>query len=83
MNQKIKIGKLLVDCFFNEYDKATKTQKQIYFRTITPQDKTAINRGLDDTDFGEFYRFEDKDKIVTGMFNVIDTAQEDDTSSSR
>ena len=36
-----------------------------------------ISRGLDDTDFGEFYRFEDSEKEITGMFNVID-AEEDD-----
>lgn len=78
MNQIIKIGNLTVDCFFNEYDKATKTQKQIAGHELNKFDRAAINRGLDDTDFGEFYRFEDKDKIVTGMFNVIDTTQEDD-----
>lgn len=78
MNQKIKIGNLTVDCFMNEYDKATKKQKQIQCPEISSRDRAAINRGLDDTDFGEFYRFEDDKKIVTGMFNVIDTAQEDD-----
>ena len=78
MNQKIKVGNLTVDCFFNEYDKATKTQKQIKGHELTSRDRAAINNGLDDTDFGEFYRFEDDNKIVTGMFNVIDTAQEDD-----
>lgn len=76
MTQRIKIGNLYVEVFFNQYDKATKKQKQIYHRTVTPQDKTLINRGLDDTDFGEFYRFEDEDKIVTGMFNVV-SAEED------
>lgn len=78
MNQKIKIGNLTVDCFMNEYDKTSKTQKQIQCPEISSRDRAAINRGLDDTDFGEFYRFEDDKKIVTGMFNVIDTAQEDD-----
>lgn len=77
MTQRIKIGSLYVEVFFNEYDKTTKTQKQIYHRTVTPQDKTLINRGLDDTDFGEFYRFEDKDKVVTGMFNVVEPKEED------
>lgn len=78
MNQTIKIGNLTVECFMNEYDKATKTQKQIQCPPISSRDRAAIDRGLDDTDFGEFYKFEDKDKIVTGMFNVVDTAQEDD-----
>jgi hypothetical protein len=78
MNQRIKIGNLTVECFMNEYDKATKTQKQIQCPPISSRDRAAIDRGLDDTDFGEFFRFEDKDKIVTGMFNIIDSAQEDD-----
>jgi hypothetical protein len=78
MNQKIKIGNLTVDCFMNEYDKTNKTQKQIQCPPISSRDRAAIDRGLDDTDFGEFYRFEDKDKIITGMFNVVDTAEEDD-----
>ena len=78
MRQKITIGNLTVECFFNEYDKTTKTQKQIAGHELNKFDRAAINRGLDDTDFGEFYRFEDENKIVTGMFNVIDTAQEDD-----
>jgi hypothetical protein len=78
MNQRIKIGNLTVECFMNEYDKATKTQKQIPCLSISSQDRAAINRGLDSTDFGEYFRFEDDNKIVTGMFNVIDTAQEDD-----
>lgn len=78
MNQKIKIGNLTVEVFFNEYDKNLKTRKQIPGHDITRQDRVAIDRGLDDTDFGEFYRYEDENKIVTGMFNVIDTAQEDD-----
>ena len=78
MTQKITIGNLTIECFFNEYDKTTKTQKQIPGHELNKFDRAAINRGLDDTDFGEFYRFEDKNKIVTGMFNVIDTAQEDD-----
>ena len=78
MNQRIKIGNLTVECFMNEYNKTTKTQKQIQCPPISSRDRAAINRGLDDTDFGEFYRFEDDKKIVTGMFNVIDTAQEDD-----
>lgn len=78
MNQRIKIGNLTVDCFVNEYDKATKTQKQIPCKEISRQDRAAIDRGLDDTDFGEFFRFEDKDKIVTGMFNVIMAEEEDE-----
>jgi hypothetical protein len=78
MNQKIKIGNLTVECFMNEYDKATKTQKQIQCPPISSRDRAAIDRGLDDTDFGEFYKFEDKDKIVTGMFNVVNAEEEDD-----
>jgi hypothetical protein len=78
MNQKIKIGNLTVECFMNEYDKATKKQKQIQCSPISSRDRAAIDRGLDSTDFGEYFRFEDNNKIVTGMFNVIDTAQEDD-----
>jgi hypothetical protein len=77
MNQKIKIGNLTVDCFFNEYNKATKTQKQIPCPEISRQDRAAIDRGLDDTDFGEFFRFEDGNKIVTGMFNVIDSHEDE------
>ena len=76
MNQQIKIGNLTVDVFFNEYDKNAKTRKQIPGHTLTSQDRAAINRGLDDTDFGEFYRFEDKDKEITGMFNVKDMHDE-------
>lgn len=78
MNQIIKIGNLTVECFMNEYDKATKTQKQIICPELSRSDRAAIDRGLDDTDFGEFFRFEDSNKIVTGMFNVIDTAQENE-----
>jgi hypothetical protein len=73
MIQKIKIGNLTVECFMNEYDKATKKQVQIPCPEIDRHMKTAINRGLDDTDFGEFYRFEDENKIVTGMFNVVES----------
>jgi hypothetical protein len=78
MNQKIKIGSLTVDVFFNEYDKNLKTRKQIPGHELTKQDRLAINRGLDDTDFGEFYRFENKDKEITGMFNVVMSDEEDD-----
>lgn len=76
MNQELKIGNLIVDIFFNEYDKNQKTRKQIPGHELTRQDKVAINHGLDDTDFGEFYRFEDADKEITGMFNVKDTHDE-------
>lgn len=62
----------------NEYDKATKKQKQIPCLSLSDKDKLAINRGLDDTDFGEFFRYENEHVIVTGMFNVIDTNQEDE-----
>ena len=78
MNQKIKIGNLTIDCFVNEYDKTTKTQKQIPCKEISRIDRAAIDRGLDDTDFGEFFRVEDKDKIVTGMFNVVMAEEEDE-----
>jgi hypothetical protein len=78
MNQKIKIGSLTIDCFVNEYDKATKTQKQIFCQELTSQDRAKINKGLDSTDFGEFFRFEDKHKIVTGMFNVVMAEEEDE-----
>ena len=78
MNQKIKIGNLTVDCFVNEYDKATKTQKQIPCAEISRQDRAAIDRGLDDTDFGEFFRIENKDKIITGMFNVVMAEESDE-----
>ena len=76
MTQTIKIGNLTVEVFFNEYDKAAKTRKQIPGHELTKQDKLAIDRGLDDTDFGEFYRYEDKDKEITGMFNVKDMHDE-------
>lgn len=78
MNQIIKIGNLTVDCFMNEYDKATKTQKQIPCLEIDRNFRAAINRGLDDTDFGEFYKFEDKNRIITGMFNVVMAEEEDE-----
>lgn len=76
MTQTIKIGNLTVEVFFNEYDKVTKTRKQIPGHELTKQDKLAIDRGLDDTDFGEFYRYEDKTKEITGMFNVKDMHDE-------
>jgi hypothetical protein len=78
MNQRIKMGTLTVEIFFNEYDKNLKTRKQIPGHDITRQDRLAIDRGLDDTDFGEFYRYEDKDKEITGMFNVVESTEEDD-----
>ena len=78
MNQKIKIGNLTVEVFFNEYNKKNKTQKQIAGHEITPRDRYAISSGLDDTDFGEFYRFEDADKEITGMFNVVMATEEDE-----
>jgi len=77
MNQKIKIGNLTVDVFFNEYNKKNKTQKQIAGHEITPRDRYAISNGLDDTDFGEFYRYENGDIEVTGMFNVIDSYEDE------
>lgn len=78
MTQRIKMGTLTVEVFFNEYDKNLKTRKQIPGHEITRQDRLAIDRGLDDTDFGEFYRYEDKDKEITGMFNVVESSEEDE-----
>lgn len=78
MAQRIKMGTLTVEVFFNEYDKNLKTRKQIPGHEITRQDRLAIDRGLDDTDFGEFYRYEDKDKEITGMFNVVESSEEDE-----
>jgi len=69
---------LTVEVFFNEYDKNLKTRKQIPGHEITRQDRLAIDRGLDDTDFGEFYRYEDKDKEITGMFNVVESTEGDE-----
>ena len=77
MTQKIKIGKLTVEVFFNEYDKVRKTRKQIAGHELTRQDRAAIDRGLDDTDFGEFYRYEDSDKEITGMFNVVNNHKDE------
>ena len=73
MTQRIKIGNLTVEVFFNEYDKKNKTQRQIPGHEITRQDRAAIDRGLDDTDFGEFYKHESGDIEITGMFNVVDS----------
>jgi hypothetical protein len=78
MNQKIKVGNLTVDVFFNEYDKNLKTRKQIPGHELTKQDRLAINKGLDDTDFGEFYKYENADKEITGMFNVVMAEEEDE-----
>jgi len=75
MNQKIKVGNLTIDVFFNEYDKKNKTRKQIASHKITRQDRAAIDRGLDDTDFGEFYKYENDNIEVTGMFNVVDSRE--------
>ena len=75
MTQKIKIGSLTVEVFFNEYDKKNKTQRQIAGHDITMKDRYAINNGLDDTDFGEFYKYENGDIEVTGMFNVVDSRE--------
>ena len=76
MTQTIKVGSLTIEVFFNEYDKVAKTRKQIPGHELTRQDKLAIDRGLDDTDFGEFYRYEDENKEITGMFNVKDMHDE-------
>jgi len=78
MTQKINVGNLTVEVFFNEYDKVNKTRKQIAGHELTRQDRAAIDRGLDDTDFGEFYRYEDSEKEITGMFNVVMAEDEDD-----
>lgn len=77
MNQTIKVGNLTIDVFFNEYNRANKTRRQIPGRPVTREDIAAIDRGLDDTDFGEFYRYENGDIEVTGMFNVVDTRQDE------
>lgn len=73
MTQKIKIGNLTVEVFFNEYDKKNKTQKQIAGHDLTMKDRYAINNELDNTDFGEFYKYENGDIEITGMFNVVDS----------
>ena len=73
MTQKINIGNLTVEVFFNEYDKKNKTRKQIAGHELTNRDRYAISNGLDDTDFGEFYRYENSDIEITGMFNVVDS----------
>ena len=75
MNQKIKVGNLTIEVFFNEYDKKNKTQKQIAGHELTMKDRYAINNGLDDTDFGEFYKYENGDIEITGMFNVVDSRE--------
>lgn len=73
MNQRVKIGNLTIDVFFNEYNKKNKTRRQIEGHQVTRHDMIAIDRGLDDTDFGEFYKYEDCNIEVTGMFNIIDS----------
>jgi hypothetical protein len=78
MTQRIKISNLTVEVFFNEYDKNLKTRKQIPGHELTSRDRAAIDRGLDDTDFGEFYRFENSDIEITGMFNVVTPDETDD-----
>jgi hypothetical protein len=77
MNQKIKVGNLTIDVFFNEYNKVNKTQRQIAGHQLTPRDRNAISNGLDDTDFGEFYKYENGDIEITGMFNVIDSREDE------
>ena len=77
MTQKIKIGNLTVEVFFNEYDKKNKTQRQIAGHDITMRDRYAINNGLDDTDFGEFYKYENGDIEIIGMFNVVDSREDE------
>lgn len=77
MNQKIKIGNLTIDVFFNEYNKVNKTRTQIPGRPVTREDIAAIDRGLDSTDFGEFYKYENGDVEITGMFNVIDSREDE------
>ena len=77
MTKKIKIGNLTVEVFFNEYNKSRKTRRQISGHELTIQDKRAIDRGLDDTDFGEFYKYENGDIEITGMFNVVDNREDE------
>lgn len=75
--QTITIGNLTVEVFFNEYDKSTKKQTQIAGHTLATRDRSAISIGLDDTDFGEFYKFEDDSKIITGNYNLIEGTEEE------
>jgi hypothetical protein len=77
MTQRIKVGQLLVDVFFNSYDKLTKKRVQIPGHDLTRHDLNAISRGLDDTDFGEFYHYSDSQKEITGAFSVVDTEQDE------
>jgi hypothetical protein len=77
MTQRIKIGQLTVDVFFSSYDKLTKKRTQIPGHDLTRYDLQAINRGLDDTDFGEFYHYSDSEKEITGAFSVVDTDQDE------
>ena len=77
MNQTIKVGNLTIDVFFNEYNKVNKTRRQVPGRPVTREDIAAIDRGLDDTDFGEFYRYENGDVEITGMFNVVDSREDE------
>jgi hypothetical protein len=73
MTQRLKIGNLTVEAFFNQYDKNSKKQIQIPGHPLTVQDRVAINNGLDDTDFGEFYQFENEDIKITGCFQVVES----------
>jgi len=77
MTQRIKIGNLIVEVFFNEYDKKNKTQRQIPGHDLTMKDRYAINNELDNTDFGEFYKHESGDIEITGMFNVVDSREDE------
>lgn len=78
MGQKIKVGQLNVSVFFSKYDKLTKKRTEIEGHDLTYRDLKAINQGLDSTDFGEFYNYSDSEKEIVGMFNVIDSEQEED-----
>lgn len=77
MSQKIKVGQLNVNVFFSKYDKLTKKRTEIEGHELTYRDIKAIHKGLDSTDFGEFYTYSDSEKEITGMFNVIDSEQEE------
>ena len=73
MSQKIKVGQLNVNVFFSKYDKLTKKRTEIEGHELTHRDIKAIHEGLDSTDFGEFYKYENGDIEITGMFNVVDS----------
>jgi len=56
-----------VNVSFNEYNKKRKTKKQISMPFTDAHRRELMNQ-MDSTDFGEFYHFEDTNKIITGIF---------------